>query len=890
MKTTSVAAETVERKLAFKLPEGLTSLIQRLSVRTRLIAFFALCALAIVATRWGYAFAVPPHTPVYANFDIGFQYLYADYFRDHGTFPDMPADISQGAADGYFWWWWDNEYFSKYLGLAAAIVGALMWLGVPFVPAYAIVTWLADISVAALAYRLVSGAAGRRAGIIAALLVAIHPLFVWGMYQAQVQISVGLALFLGVVACWRWWTEHRRRLALLLAAACALAASLAHAFFLSMLLGALLPSVALYTLCFQRNRAAIIQQAAFASAVTVGLFANTRLWLNFATYSGATKSLIGRADGWGQLPSPLFLLGLSSRVDSWRFGPGWVVLAGFVAVVAFATIQSFRLRDVEPQRRAMTVVLSLIFVLDLAFMIAAHQIRYDYWILRHAQFHAVAAILPASIGLSSLMRSPGVGWRTGAWALAGALALAYSTVSFKQLFVKRSHGPAFARFLADEQRPELPYMVVLYPGGTALTPFTCALTETPTYDLHPDTIPSLLGHLERYYGWKRGDPINVLWYSAVSPIPRVDMPFTEILGEWSTSEESVILGKARLEFGAGEPPLIDSNDGWALIDRIDFDDRASEEAHQYRLDSPVFKGTATYLRQSDQTVRVENNHATKSFEEFRMKVAPGSEHALVKGFDTVSSGQIARVIIDGGLSLEWDVGSGSERYAESSLSIPADAIGSKDEVTLRVEYVAGSLGINSFGYSMFSKPTSGIRRPLLADTAGYALADRIDVGEPSDEAAHDYVIVDPTFSGQQVFTLREKGTSYLEDGRATRENEQFRLRANPGQEHLLIKAYDNFSKDQRLRVTVDGEVVGVWELPRGDERYGEAAFVIPAAFVHRDNVTIQVKLLSASVDQNSFVYWLYAKSPDSAQGASTARNGRVEERAAHALRPGTLPF
>lgn len=890
MKTSSATAETVDRKWAFKPPVVLSSLLERISMRTRLAAFFALCALVIVLTRWGYAFAVPPHTPIYANFDIGFQYLYADYFRDHGTFPGTPADISHGAADGYFWWWWDNEYFSKYLGLAAAMVGAFMWLGVPFVAAYAIVTWLADISIAVLAYRLVSGAAGRRAGVIAALLVSVHPLFVWGIYQAQVQISVGVALFLGVVACWRWWSEERRRLALLLAGLFALGASLAHAFFLSMLAGALLPALALYTLLYQRNRAALVQQAMFALAVTVGLFANTRLWLNFETYSGATKSLIGRTDGWGQLPSPLFLLGLSSRVDSWRFGPSWLVLAGFVAIVGFATVQSFRNRELDARRRALSVVLGLTFLLDLAYMIGAHQIRYDYWILRHAQFHTVAAILPASIGLSWLMSARGVCWRASAWALAGALALGCFGVSLQQLFVKRSHGAAFARFLEDEHRPKLPYMVVLYPGGTALTPFTCALTETPAYDLHPDTIPSLLGHLERHYGWKRGDEANVLWYSAVSQISRDDMHFTQILGEWSTAGETVVLGKARLDLGDGPEPLVTPSDGWALVDRIDFDDPASESLHQYRVNAPVFKGSAAFLRRSDQTVLVKTGRATRSFEEFRMKVAPGSEHALVKGFDTVSGGQVARVVIDGGVVLPWDVGSGPERYAESSLSIPASAIGSKDEITLRVEYVAGSLGINSYGYWMFSKPTSGISRPILTDTTGYAETDRLDVGDSADEAAHDYSIVEPTYSGQQVFALPEKGSSYLESGRATKGHEQFRAKATPGREHLLVKAYDNFSREQRLRVSVDGEPVGIWRLPTQDQRYGEAAFAIPASFVRRESIVIQVQLLSASLDQNSFVYWLYEKSPDSGEGSSTARHADSEARAVQALRPSAVSF
>ncbi|HTV17096.1 MAG TPA: hypothetical protein VMG12_00455 [Polyangiaceae bacterium] len=890
MKTSSVAAETIDSRRASGVPGALTTLFERVSLRTRTIAFFVLCALIIVATRWGYAFATPPHTPIYANFDIGFQYLYADYFRDHGTFPSAPADISQGALDGYFWWWWNNDYYSNYMGLAAAMIGAFMWLGVPYIPAYAIVTWLADIGIAVLAYRLVSVAGGRRAGGVAALLVAVHPLFVWGMYQSHVQISVGMALFLGVIACWRWWSDDSKWPAVVVGAVLALAASHAHAFFLSMLLGTFLPAVVLHTLLFQRNRRAIFQQAAFAAAVTLALFANTRFWLHLDAYSEVTKWMIGRGDAWGQLPSPLFLLGFSPKVDSWRFGPAWFVVAAFVAVLVFASVQSFRARDTDARGRSLAVVFSLIFAIDVVFMIGAHRIQYDYWILRHAQFHSIAAILPVSIGLGWLMRSPRIAWRGSAWALAGALAGLCFSVSFDQMFVGRSHGPAFARFVADEHRPKLPYQVVLYPGGTALTPFTCAVTETPTYDLHPGSIPPLLDHLSRYYGWKPGDEINVLWYSAVSRITREEMHFTEVLGEWSTPDESVVLGKARLDFNGQPQPLATPTDGWALTDRINFDDSTSEGVHQYRVNAPVFKGTALFFRESDATVHVKTGRATRSFEEFRMKVAPGSDHALVKAFNTVSTGQIARVIIDGGAPLTWDVGSGTERYAESTLSIPAQLIGNKQEIGLRIEYVAGSIDINSFGYWMYAKPTAGIAYPLLTETVGYQLADRLDVGDAADEAAHHYAVTEPTFAGYQVFTLSDKRASYQETGRATKAKEAFRLRATPGKDHLLVKVYDNYSRDQKVRVVVDGELVGTWELPTRDERYGEASFVIPASFVHGDSIDVEVQFVSASFDQNSFVYWLYARPSSAATEQPTAQNGPRESRALQSLRPQSAPF
>lgn len=864
MNTSSVAAEAVDRKWSIRVPAALISAFQRLSMRARLVGLCAFCAMAIVATRWGYAFAVPPHTPIYANFDIGFQYLYADYFRDHGAFPSAPADISQGASDGYFWWWWNNEYYSNYMGFAAAMVGSLMWLGVPFIPAYAIITWLADAAIAALSYRLVSAAAGRRGGAIAALLVSVNPLFVWGMYQSHVQISVGMALFLAVVACWRWWSNDGRRLAVALAAVFALAASHAHAFYLSMLLGTFLPAVALHTLLFQRNRRAIVQQIVFAGAVTLALLANTRFWLHLDAYSEVTKWMIGRGDSWGQLPSPLFLLGISARPDSWNFSVGWLVLGAFLVILAFSIVQSLRARDLDPPVRALSVLFGVMFVIDVAYMIGAHRIRYDYWILRHAQFHSVLGVLPASVGLGWLVNSHRLSSRAVAWASAAAVAAMGLSISISKLDDRRSHGPAFAQFISDVQRPKLPYFVLAYPGGTALTPFTCGLTETPTYDLHPGTISPLLEHLQSFYGWKPGDEVNVLWYSEVSPLTREAMHFTQVLGEWSTPDESVVLGKVRVNFGDAPAPLNTPTANWALTDRLSFGDATNEAAHQYRVDAPTFKGTSMVFLDSDQMLHVKSARATKTFEEFRVKVDPHTDHVLVKGFDTISGGQVARVIVGNGAAvLLWNVGTGSERYAESTLSIPASAIGNNTEIALRVEYVGGTLGINSYGYWMYSKPTLGIEVPLMSDTNGYVLTDRLDVGDASDEAAHEYGIVNPTFGGNQVFRVRDKG-SYMDAGRATKDDETFRLRTTPGIEHLLVKAYDNYSKDQVVRVLVDGKLVGDWALPGNEERYEDSAFVIPASFIRGDSVEITMQFVSASIAHNSFGYWMYAKAPNPA--------------------------
>jgi hypothetical protein len=815
----------------------------------------ALCALAIIASRWGYALIVPPHTPVYANFDIGFQYLYADYFRDHGSLPSAPADISHGAVDGYFWWWWNNDYFAQYLGLAAALVGVPMRLGLSFVTSYALVTWIADLCIAVLAYRLVRRVSGHWAAAVAASLVAVHPLFVWGMYQAQVQISVGTAATLGVIECWYYWNELRSRTALVLAAVLALVASHAHAFFLTALLVLVLPAVAAAALKLG-ERAFLSRQLVFGTMTIIGLLLNTRFWSNFGMYSAVTRSMIGRKDSWGELPSPLFLAGFASDTGAWEWSLRWVALTAFVLAAVGGVLYSYRLQFTGKMATPLAMLLGGLFGLDVLSNVVAHYVDYNYWILRHAQFHVVTAVLAASIGLGALQRT-GRARRGAAWLLAASFITLLCSISIAAVRVPRSHGAAYAEFLRDSSRFPLPYLLLLYPGGTALTSFTCAVTERPTYDSSNTQI--LLEHLQRYYDWTPGQEVNVLWYSKASDVARSEIPFTTILGEWSADGETVVLGRARLQLQGLRAPQVTDTTGLLLTDQLDVGDERDEAVHAYQTDGMANVPATGVYTSAHGSVVFEQGRRAKSREEFRMRVAPRNDHALVMALGTTKDEQV-RLSVDGKVASVVALEDRAPGPQEVVLPIDGTLIGGNREVTLQLEYLGGAHE-DSFRYWMFSRQNlPGLPHPLITDVSGLTEVDRLDVGDPRSEQAHDYVIEQPTFDGFQQFDFEDLDASYIETGRATRRFESFKLDVLPGEEHVLVKAFDNHSRGQKLHVTVDGKSLDQWEMPSGSQRYGEASLTIPAALTtSSDRIKLVVEFVDGSVDQNSFMYWLYAK-------------------------------
>jgi hypothetical protein len=300
--------------------------------------------------------------------------------------------------------------------------------------------------------------------------------------------------------------------------------------------------------------------------------------------------------------------------------------------------------------------------------------------------------------------------------------------------------------------------------------------------------------------------------------------------------------------------------GLVLTDRIDVGDKNDEAVHQYVVDRPTYSGTHEFVSPKANERYLETGRATKTFESFRLKTKQNSDHVLIKAFDTLSRDQVVRVSVDGVSAGEWALRTDSGRYGEDAFAIPKNFVGDKAEITVRIDFVRGSIDTNSFYYWLFSvEGTMGIANPLKTDTQGLVLTDRVDVGNEASERDHAYAIEGQTFAGRHKFEWKDD--TFVEDGRATKSFESFRVKVRPGSDHVLVKAFDTLSKNQKVRVLVDGKPLTEWALPGGDARYGEAQLKIPARFVgEQEAVSLRFEYLAGSIDFNTFGVWVYARS------------------------------
>jgi hypothetical protein len=307
-------------------------------------------------------------------------------------------------------------------------------------------------------------------------------------------------------------------------------------------------------------------------------------------------------------------------------------------------------------------------------------------------------------------------------------------------------------------------------------------------------------------------------------------------------------------------PLKTRVGGLALVDRVDVGNEADERAHQYAVQEPTFRGTREFEMPAENLAYAEDGRAMKLSESFRIKVVPNQENLLVKAFDTLSKDQKVRVIVGGKSAGEWALpDGGSNRYGEAKFPLADSLIGDRTQVDIKLEYISGTPDTNTFMYWVYAEPHRKLEAPVRTDISGLKLTDRLDVGADGDEAAHQYVIDKSSYAGTQQFEWPANGLPFLENGRGNKSFETFRMKVAPSKDHLLIKAFDTYSKNQIVRVLVDGNVVGDWALPDGVPRYGEGAFRIPAKFIGaRSEINLRVEFVSASLDSNSFQYWLFA--------------------------------
>jgi hypothetical protein len=164
-------------------------------------------------------------------------------------------------------------------------------------------------------------------------------------------------------------------------------------------------------------------------------------------------------------------------------------------------------------------------------------------------------------------------------------------------------------------------------------------------------------------------------------------------------------------------------------------------------------------------------------------------------------------------------------------------------------------------------PSAPITRPLQADLGDLVLTDYLDVGNGPNEGAHQYLIDHPTFAGTNDYTWGPAKTAYRETVRGTRTSESFQMKVTPGIDHVLVKAYDALSRDQKMRVFIDSKAFEEdWVLPNSPDRYGEATLTIPARMIGAQHqITIKTEFKGGTIDNNTLAYWMYEKGSPAAQ-------------------------
>lgn len=333
--------------------------------------------------------------------------------------------------------------------------------------------------------------------------------------------------------------------------------------------------------------------------------------------------------------------------------------------------------------------------------------------------------------------------------------------------------------------------------------------------------------------------------------PVVDEPFVPAGKVWS------LLHGIQL-------PLRNKIKGMSMVDHVDVGNDAAEAAHGYSVRGLGPRIERDFGVPLDNVSYREDGRAPRAAESFVVRVVPKQDNFLIKAYDTVAAAdQNVRVRIDGAPAGEWSVSTGGpNRYGEAVFPLRAAFIGARSQVRVELEAVAADAQPNAFVYWVFAKPARQLDVPLRTDVAKLWLTDRLDVGDPADERDHDYVIEGATFGGDQQFEWPGSEQPFLEDGRATARDESFEMAVIPGRDHLLVKAFDTYSKNQVVRVFVEKQLVGEWALPDGPARYGEGALRIPAELIGtRREISVRVEFVSASIEFNSFYYWIYAEPP-----------------------------
>ncbi len=139
------------------------------------------------------------------------------------------------------------------------------------------------------------------------------------------------------------------------------------------------------------------------------------------------------------------------------------------------------------------------------------------------------------------------------------------------------------------------------------------------------------------------------------------------------------------------------------------------------------------------------------------------------------------------------------------------------------------------------------------------LIDTLDVGNITDEKAHDYTIGNQTRSGRENITYLNKKT-ISDDFRAYNDYESFIANSIPHQDLILVKRVDVSIANQSTRVYLHGIYIGNLQSKEFD-RINSARNIsnrVPGEYIKGKKVSLMFVYESGNPDVKSFYYWIYS--------------------------------
>jgi hypothetical protein len=179
----------------------------------------------------------------------------------------------------------------------------------------------------------------------------------------------------------------------------------------------------------------------------------------------------------------------------------------------------------------------------------------------------------------------------------------------------------------------------------------------------------------------------------------------------------------------------------------------------------------------------------QGFSEFTVSIDPANDGVrLRRRLDTRIGHQRADVLVDGIVAAQWSglPATPGGQWADEMVDLPASSTAGKSRITVRNAFVSSDLDFTEFHYWIDSRVGGVLTR-----------TDEVDIGlqHSSDEAAHDYRIHNPTYTGSPRFIYP-------------------RTAEEIAAEAARIADSDTVLRDARLRITFDG--IATVDAPLGE--------------------------------------------------------------------------